>query len=72
MKDLNNLKRQVIVTLACTTELGSKIILSELKLRLNAVQDVTSAEILGTLIQLDFPSRDKFVELADTVLGNIN
>jgi E3 ubiquitin-protein ligase UBR4 len=72
MKDLNNLKRQVIVTLACTTELGSKIILSELKLRLNAVQDVTSAEILGTLIQLDFPSRDKFVELADTVLGKIN
>jgi len=44
------------------------MILSELKLRLNAVQDVTSAEILGTLIQLDFPSRNKFVELADTVL----
>jgi len=68
IKDLNNLKRQVIVTLASTTELGSNIILSELKLRLNAVQDVTSAEILGTLIQLDFPSRNKFVELADTVL----
>lgn len=68
MNDLNNLKRQVIVTLASTTDLGSKIILSELKMRLNAVQDVTSAEILGTLIKLDFPSRDKFFELADAVL----
>jgi len=35
------------------------------------VQDVTSAEILGTLIQLDFPSRNKFVELADTVLEEL-
>lgn len=71
MKDLNNLKRQVIVTLASTTDLGSKIILSELKVRLNAVHDVNSAEILGTLIKLDFPSRDKFVELADAVLEKI-
>jgi len=72
MKDLNNLQRQVIVTLASTkfVELADTV-LEELKLRLNAVQDVTSAEILGTLIQLDFPSRNKFVELADTVLEEL-
>lgn len=68
LKDLNNLKRQVVVALASSSEVGSRIILTEIKLRLMAVQDVTSAEILGTLIQLDFPSVNNYIELATDVL----
>lgn len=71
LKDLNNLKRRTVVTLASTSEVGSRIILGELKLRLTAVQDVTSAEILGKLIELDFPSVNNYIQLATDVLqGN--
>jgi hypothetical protein len=67
-KDLNKLKRRVVVLLASLSEVGSGMILSELKLRLTAVQDTTSAEILGTLVQMDFPSVDKYIQLALDVL----
>ncbi len=71
LKDLNNLKRQAVITLASTSEVGSRMILGELKLRLMAVQDVTSAEILGMLIQLDFPSVNNYIQMAmDVLQGN--
>jgi hypothetical protein len=71
LKDLNNLKRRAVITLASTSEVGSRIILGELKLRLTAVQDVTSAEILGMLIQLDFPSVNNYIQMAmDVLQGN--
>jgi hypothetical protein len=67
-KDLNKLKRRVVVLLASTSEVGSGMILAELKLRITAVQDTTSAEILGTLVQMDFPSVEKYIQLALDVL----
>ncbi|KAL9190922.1 hypothetical protein ACHAXT_000628 [Thalassiosira profunda] len=65
---LKDLKRRVLITLATTSEAASNIILTELKLRLVAVQDVTSAEILGQLVQLDFPSVNDYIELAKQVV----
>ena len=68
VKDLNNLKRRVVVALASTSEVGSRSILAELKMRLRVVQDKTSAEILGTLIKMDFPSVNNYIQLALDVL----
>jgi hypothetical protein len=68
-KELKDLKRQVLITLACTSRVGSKIVLAELRARLVAVQDVTSAEILGTLLELDFPYVDDYIELAMSTLS---
>ena len=47
------------------------MILAELQSRLAAVQDVTSAEILGKLVQLDFPSVNDYIELAMETLTNM-
>lgn len=69
--ELKNYKRQTLVTLASTSEHASKIILDEIKLRLTAVQDVTSAELLGQIVQLDFPSVGQYIDFAISVLqGN--
>lgn len=70
-KELKDLKRQVLITLACTSKVGSKLILSELRSRLAVVQDVTSAEILGMLLELDFPFVDDFIALATSTLSNL-
>lgn len=68
---LKDLKRRVIITLASSSEVASKMILAELRARLAAVQDVTSAEILGKLVELDFPLVDEYIELAVTTLSNL-
>lgn len=70
-KELKDLKRQVLITLACTSKVGSKLILSELRSRLAVVQDVTSAEILGMLLELDFPFVDDYIALATSTLSNL-
>lgn len=70
-KELKDLKRQVLITLACTSKVGSKLILSELRSRLAVVQDVTSAEILGMLMELDFPFVDDYIALATSTLSNL-
>lgn len=69
--DLRDLKRQVIITLASSSGVGSKMILAELRLKLTAVQDVTSAEILGMLVELDFPFVDDYIELAVSTLSSL-
>eukprot|EP00986_Skeletonema_menzelii_P020623 scaffold31847_cov131-Skeletonema_menzelii.AAC.1 len=46
---LKDLKRQVIITVASKSESASELVLNELQLRLSAIQDRTSAEILGQL-----------------------
>ena len=69
---LKDLKRRVIITLASTSEAASKMILAELKSRLAAVQDVTSAEILGKLVELDFPLVDDYIELAVATLSSMS
>ena len=69
---LKDLKRRVIITLASTSEMASKMILAELKARLAAVQDVTSAEILGRIVELDFPSVNGYIELAVETLSSMN
>ncbi|KAL7543894.1 hypothetical protein ACHAXR_013387, partial [Thalassiosira sp. AJA248-18] len=79
---LNDLKRSVIITLASTSERASKIILAELQSRLEDLIGSTvrfqgetvqhhSAQILGKLVQLDFPSVDAYIELAMAVLANM-
>ena len=69
---LKDLKRRVIITLASTSEMASKMILAELKARLAAVQDVTSAEVLGRIVELDFPSVNDYIELAVETLSSMN
>ena len=66
---LKELKRRVIITLASTSDVASKMVLAELKARLGAVQDVTSAEILGRIVELDFPSVNDYIQLAVDTLS---
>lgn len=65
---LKDLKRQVIITLASKSEPASTLVLTELQSRLSAMQDKTSAQILGELVQMDFKGVDKFIDLAVSVL----
>lgn len=66
--ELRDAKRQSLVTLAKTSELASKLILGEIKQRLTAVQDKTSAELLGQIVALDFPYVDEYIDYAISVL----
>ena len=68
---LKDLKRRVIITLASTSATASNMILAELQARLAAMQDATSAEILGKLVQLDFASVDDYISLATDTLTNM-
>lgn len=70
--ELKNAKRRSLVTLARTSEHASTLILEEIKLRLSAVQDVTSAELLGQLVEYDFPSVGKYIDFAVSVLQGQN
>ena len=65
---LKDLKRQAIITIASKSESASALVLNELRSRLSAMQDRTSAQILGELVQMDFKGVDKFVELALNIL----
>ena len=67
-QSLKDLKRQVVITIASKSESASMLVLNELKLRLTLLQDRTSAQILGDLIQMDFKGVEKFIELAISVL----
>lgn len=66
--ELKDAKRQSLVTLAKTSEVASKLILGEIKQRLTAVQDKTSAELLGQIVALDFPYVDEYIDYAISVL----
>lgn len=68
---LKDLKRRTLIALASTSEAASKLILAELKSRLVAVQDVASAEVLGKLVQLDFPAVNDYIELAMSTLSRM-
>lgn len=70
--ELKNLKRKAVIKLASTSETASELILTEIKTRLTAVQDVTSAEVLGQIVQLNFPSVQKYIDLAVSVLQEGN
>lgn len=65
---LKDLKRQVIITVASKSESASALVLSELQLRLSALQDRTSAQILGDIVQMDFKGVEQFIELAVSML----
>jgi len=67
---LLDLKRLTIITLATNSNAAAELILNELRTRLVAVQDVASAEILGKLIELDFPLVDKYIKLAMEILDS--
>eukprot|EP00804_Cyclotella_cryptica_P018056 CCRYP_008325-RE/>CCRYP_008325-RE protein AED:0.09 eAED:0.09 QI:596/0.96/0.92/1/1/0.92/26/363/4715 len=66
--ELKSTKRQMLITLASNSKVASEFILHELETRLTAVRDVISAEVLGQIVQLDFPSVEKYINLAISVL----
>jgi hypothetical protein len=69
-KVLADLKRQVVVAVATQSEAGGEIILTELRKRLSASQDMNCSEILGKIIQVQgFPMHEQFAKLAVEVLS---
>jgi len=70
--ELKSIKRQSLITLASTSVCASKLILEEIKLRLTAIQDETSAELLGQIVQLDFPLVGEYIDFAVSVLQREN
>jgi hypothetical protein len=69
-KVLADLKRQVVVAVATQSEAGGEIILTELRKRLSASQDMNCSEILGKIIQVEgFPMHEQFTKLAVEVLS---
>ena len=67
-KDLFEVKRLAIATLATKSEYASKLVLNELRARLRATMDVASSEILGKIIASESPLSDEFVKLATETL----
>jgi hypothetical protein len=67
-KDLVDLKRLAITTFCTKSDHAAKLILDELRARLRASGDATSASILGKLLVHDFALADQFVELATETL----
>ena len=68
-KDLFDLKRLAIITLASKSEAGAKLVLAELQGRLKTSSDGAAAEILGKLLaENDFPFGHPFVLLATQTL----
>jgi hypothetical protein len=67
-KELFDAKRAAIAMLATKSELASKIILDQLRLRLKGSRDAASAEIMGKIIAIDSPLGEDFVQLASEIL----
>jgi len=67
--DLLDLKRAAIVTIAIYSECGARMVLFELKSRLQGSRDVASAEILGTILEKNFISAPSFEQLAIDTLN---
>lgn len=63
-------KRLAIRTLATESKRGSAIVLSELRARLKASNDATSAEILGKLLASDTVLDEEYISLATESLGS--
>jgi len=70
--ELLNLKRDSVLTLVTKSKIGASLILDELKLRLSATMDVTSAEILGSILEQKFDSADEYATLAMEILSRID
>jgi len=70
-KDLFDLKRLAITTLARTSETGAQLVLAELQGRLKTSSNSAAAQILGKLLaEGDFPLAHQFVTLARQTLGS--
>ena len=68
-KDLLELKRLAITTLASKSEVGAMFVLAELQRRMKASSDGMASQILGKLLaEGDFPLADQFVTLATQTL----
>ena len=61
-------KRAALASLATKSEVASKIILEQLRLRLKGARDAASAEIMGEIIAIDSPLGEGFVQLATEIL----
>lgn len=71
-KDLQKLKRLAIVTLVVRSKQGAILVLNELQVRLRAIRDVTSAEILGDILEKEFELGDEYAALAMEVLSQVD
>ena len=69
-KGLFDAKRAAIVALATKSEIASKLILEQLRLRLKGSRDSASGEIMGKIIAVDSPLGEGFVELAEEILAS--
>lgn len=67
-KDLFDSKRTAIANLATKSDRASKIILDQLRLRMNGSRDAASAQIMGMIMAIDSPRGEKFVNLAAEIL----
>jgi hypothetical protein len=69
-KGLSDCKRQVVREIATKSEDGAKLVLAELRKRLSATHDITSAEILGKIMEVEgFSMSEEYSKLAMEVLA---
>jgi hypothetical protein len=69
-KALSDCKRQVVREIATKSKDGAKLVLSELRKRLKATNDITSAEILGKIMEVEgFSMAEEYSKLAMEVLA---
>ena len=69
-KGLSDCKRQVVREIATKSKDGAQLVLSELRKRLSATNDITSAEILGKIMGVEgFLMAEEYSKLAIEVLA---
>jgi E3 ubiquitin-protein ligase UBR4 len=69
-KGFSDCKRLVVREIATKSDNGAKLVLVELRKRLNATKDVACAEILGKIMEVeDFGMAEEYCKLAIEVLG---
>jgi hypothetical protein len=64
-------KKKAVVSIATTSEFGSRLVLKALRNQLVSAQDMFCADVLGKILQeKDFPRSDEFAKLAKEVLSS--
>eukprot|EP00536_Pseudo-nitzschia_multiseries_P006779 jgi/Psemu1/304364/fgenesh1_kg.148_\ len=70
-KGLQEVRRQVIISIATTSRNGAKMVLKELQKRLTASRDMNCADILGKIMEIEgFDMADEYAELAMNILSS--
>ena len=70
-RGLQDLKKQVIVSIATNSQNGAEIVLRELRTRLTASHDMNCAEILGKIMEIEgFDMLNEYAKLAMDILSS--